>query len=676
MKHPHLHWFLSRWLLPVCFCALIGAMDHPRVRAEDKFDWPGIRGPEWNGISRETGIADSWPKEGPPVLWTRQLGQGYSSFVAWDDRIATQYQSLSGQYVICMNADTGETIWEYRYDWPYDPAGVYPGPRSTPTYHEDKLYFASPAGLVGCLSAKTGTLLWSVKLAEQFKCELTGFGYSCTPTLVDGMVILPVGAKSASMVALDAKTGAVKWQAGNDAGSYSPAFPISLEGRPLVLGYLENVLVCHDRVTGEVLWRHQLSQGYDEHSSWPLYREPHLWISSPFRQGSELLELSSDPESPVKSLSKRELMSNDIFSSVLVDGAIYGFDVRDPQAKTHRTTRGIFRCIDFETGQEYWSIGDGQIVRENSSVGRTKTANGEVPNIGHATVIAAGGKLILFNDLGELILARATTERYEELARVSVLGGEICWTQPALSRGRLFVRNQSQAACLFLGAPETLEQEARSRAVTAAEIPQAEYFDWAGVILGVEPEYAFDLPSSTWLRRWFLICLAGIMGGSLFVVAAVRMIPWFRRSSGACQETVYWGIVFIAGACGTTYLSMLLKDFTFTWPVCLFAAFQVFVNRVTLKHQQLTRRNWKVSGTVCLVFIAVCLFYFLICRRLSLVFEWVFLVGFPGAVPFSLAATHLFATRRFHFAWKVFATALAFAAFYWSSIVFMHAWVR
>ncbi len=70
--------------------------------------------------------------------------------------------------------------------------------------------------------------------------------------------------------------------------------------------------------------------------------------------------------------------------------------------------------------------------------------------IGHATVIAADGKLILFNDLGELILAKATKERFEQLGRVSVLGGEICWTQPALSDGRLFVRNQSRAACVFL----------------------------------------------------------------------------------------------------------------------------------------------------------------------------------------------------------------------------------
>ena len=662
---------------PVFLCCLIPLTVFSLTQlSADEFDWPGIRGTEWNGISQESGIMETWPEQGPPVLWTRQLGQGYSAFIAWDDRLATQYQSLSGQYVICMDANTGQTLWEHHYEWAYDPAGVYPGPRATPTYFDGCVYFASPAGLMGCLDADSGNLLWSVKLAEQFGCELTGFGYACSPTLVDGLVILPVGCKGASMVALDATTGTVKWQAGDDAASYAPAFPISLHARSLVLGYLENVLVCHDRQTGELLWRHELSQGYDEHSSWPLYREPHLWISSPFRAGAEMLELSRDSNTPVKSLGKRPLMSNDIFPSVLLDGAVYGFDVREPQAKTHRTTRGIFRCLNFETGEEYWSVGDGRPIRQNIGEPTAATVSGETPLIGHATVIAVDGKLILFNDLGELILARATKERYEELARVSVLAGEICWTQPALSNGRLFVRNQSRAACVFLGDPKNLESEVRNRAVTTAEIPQKAYFDWASVILGVEPEYAFDLPSMAWLRRWFKVCLFGIMGGCLLLMIVFQALPRFRKASRQFQEAIFWGVVFVVGACGTTYFSPLLNDFIFTWPVCLFAAFQSFIDRISLKHKHLTARERLTSGVACLVFLAVCLLYFLVCRRLSLVFEWVFLGGFFAAVPFSIAARQLFRNRRCYPAWQVLATALAFAAFYWSSVAFLHLRVR
>ena len=503
-----------------------------QAAAPPNHDWPGIRGPHWNGISDEAGLSDSWPAEGPPVLWTRELGQGYSAFVAWSNRIATQYQSLAGQYVICLDADTGHTLWEHRYDWPYDPAGVYPGSRATPMYKDGLLYFASPAGLVGCLDAETGSLKWSVELAKQFQCEITGFGYACSPTVIDGLVLLPVGGSNASMVALDATTGAVRWQSGSSPGSYAPAFPISFHGRRLVLGYLENSLVCHDRSTGKLLWPHDLSQGYDEHSSWPIYQEPFLWISTPFQAGAELLELTDEPEDRVHSRGKQPLMSNDIFSSVSLDGAIYGFDVRDPQAKTHRSTRGVFRCLDFQTGQEHWSVGNDR-PRRNSDV-----TQGDEPWIGHATVIAADGKLILFNDLGELILAKATKERFEQLGRVSVLGGEICWTQPALSNGRLFVRNQSRAACVFLRDPSELKPALRRKTLTLADIPQQAYFDWASVILGVEPEYAFDLPSRQWLTRWFQISLVGIMGGWLLAMMLTRFLPGLRGVSPETRETL------------------------------------------------------------------------------------------------------------------------------------------
>ncbi len=635
------------------------------AQESNQFDWPNIRGPKWDGTSEETGLVDRWPETGPPVLWTRELGQGYSSFVTWDDRIATQYQSLSGQFVVCLNANTGATIWEYRYDWPYDPAGVYPGPRATPTIEGGRLYFAAPSGLVGCLDATQGRVIWTVDLAKTFQSKITGFGYACSPIVVDGHVLLPVGGKGASMVSLDAMTGETTWSSGDDPVSYAPALPIRFQGRALVLGYLQNAIVCHDRMTGERLWRHELSSGYDEHSSWPLYREPLLWISSPFRAGGELLELTGNPDQPILSRGRQSLISNDIFSSVLIDGAIFGFDVKDPQAKTHRSTRGFFRCVDFESGTELWSVGDDRPPRSRT----TPLSAGD--QIGHATVVGADRKLILFNDLGELILAEASRERYIELARTSVLGGEICWTQPTLSRGRLFVRNHTRAACVFLGDPQVLAEELKSRAVTTADIPQHEYVDWASVILSVEPEYAFDLPSIEWLQLWFQVML-WIMGALLVVGFALSWMPVIRTWSLERREVVYWLSALLCGAVGTTMLSSRMNEFVFTWPLCLFAAYQLFIDRVELTRLKLSLMERLSKSMPAFFFVGVCLVYFLVCRRLSLVFEWTFLIGFAAAIPFSLAGR-----RRFHHpavirTWKILTVALAFAAYFWSSAAFMY----
>src|SRR5262249_21942309 len=158
-------------------------------------------------------------------------------------------------------------------------------------------------------------------------------------------------------------------------------------------------LAGFDRDTGRLLWRNELSQGYDEHAAWPIYVEPNLWISAPFRWGSSLLRVPPEDKGTARELWHANLLANDIFSSVYHDGAIYGFDLRDVQAKLHRPSRGRFRCIDMKSGAPRW----------------------ETEETGHASVLIADGKLVLFNDKGEFILARAGTERYEELARASVL---------------------------------------------------------------------------------------------------------------------------------------------------------------------------------------------------------------------------------------------------------------
>ena len=94
-----------------------------------------------------------FPAAGPPLLWAREIGQGYSGFAVCDGRAYTQSQSLYEQSVLCLDADTGRTIWSYSYGWPYDGGGLYPGPRSTPTVSGGQIFFASPQGLVGCLTA-------------------------------------------------------------------------------------------------------------------------------------------------------------------------------------------------------------------------------------------------------------------------------------------------------------------------------------------------------------------------------------------------------------------------------------------------------------------------------------------------------------------------------------------
>jgi hypothetical protein len=377
-------------------------------------------------------------------------------------------------------------------------------------------------------------------------------------------------------------------------------------------------------------------------------------------------------------------MSNDIVSSVLVDGAVFGFDVRDPQAKTHRPTRGHFRAIDLLTSREHWSnaalnyrdvrVDDSPNASPSRERGPDQPSLAS-PRIGHSSVIVADGKLILLNDTGELMLARATTERYEELGRVRILGGEIGWTQPILHRGRLYARNQSRAVCVYLGDPDLFETGRPIPTLKAADIPQGKYVDWASVLLSVEPEYAFDIPSNQWLRDWYLFSMLGVFAPSL-ALAGITWLVLRRRQTIRVARAVVGISSFLLGAAGTTAFSYWTGEFVFTWPVCLFVSFWAAVSQMRLPTtDQLAPPPRRWPGYVALTsFLIVCLVYFLLCRRFSLLFEWIFLAGFPAATPAALANLWCAKYVRFAAVTEAVCAAASFSLFYWSSVTIL--WLR
>ncbi|MBS0262063.1 MAG: PQQ-binding-like beta-propeller repeat protein [Planctomycetes bacterium] len=611
--------------------------------------WPFVRGPRFDGHSPEIHLAEGWPESGPPVLWHRSLGQGYSSFVASADRVFTQYQTLSGQYVACLAADTGEPLWEYHYDWPFEAAGLYPGPRATPTLANDRIYFASPVGLVGCLSWE-GQLLWQVDVRKTFNGKGTEFGYSCSPTVIDDLVLLPVGGQGASLVALDATDGTTRWTSGDAPASYVPAYPVEIQGRKLIIGYLQNTLTCFDQSAGEQIWRMELSNGYDEHAAWPILVDGKLWISAPFKSGSRLLDLTETSPEPATIWRSLQL-SNDVFSSIYTQQALFGFDLRDVQAKLHRPSRGIFRCLDFATGESLW----------------------ESAETGHCSVLAADGKLFLFNDQGDLIVARASRERYTELARCALLPGEIGWSAPALHRGRLYVRNQKFAACVYVGEPARFQSATPDRHITIADIPRQRYYDLAAW-MGVEPEYAMDAPSRAWLKHWFLVGLALLALARLPALLMTACWPRLAPVTRACPDLrpLTWICGVVLGGCAMPVLSRWRGEFVFTWPVVLFVAFDAAVSHLQWDRTATRTRAaaWREKIVIGL-FIAICLGYFALCRRLSLAFEWVFLAGFPAALPALLIRHWLYTSQRRSFLLSALLTVIGFAGFYWSAVALL-----
>jgi outer membrane protein assembly factor BamB len=160
-------------------------------------------------------LAASWPEGGPRRLWSRALGDGYSSIVADDKRIYTMYRRGEREVVIAMEAATGVTAWEYSYDAPftkdYDMSNG-PGPHATPLLAENYIFTTGATSKLHCLDKQTGRVVWSRDLIKEFNGTVRVNGYSCSPLAYKNSVIVMVGGAGSAIVALNQKDGSVVWK--------------------------------------------------------------------------------------------------------------------------------------------------------------------------------------------------------------------------------------------------------------------------------------------------------------------------------------------------------------------------------------------------------------------------------------------------------------------------------
>ena len=197
--------------------------------------------------------------------------------------------------------------------------------------------------------------MWKKSFQQELSGEGTEFGYSASPIIADGRVYLPIGGPQASIVAIGLPDGNVAWKSGNGPASYCSMLPISRSGHPLLVGYLQNELVILDRTTGKELWKSRISGGYDEHSAMPIDFDPLVIVSAPFQAGStayriEWHEGSANPLRVEQAWQQTQL-SLDVDSATRIADVIFGFDLRDPQSKAHRPSRGTYRELDANTGE-------------------------------------------------------------------------------------------------------------------------------------------------------------------------------------------------------------------------------------------------------------------------------------------------------------------------------------
>lgn len=387
-------------------------------------DWPRFLGPDGNGTSRETGILTEWSPEGPPVIWSRPIGESYGAPVVSRGRLLIFHRIGNEEVIESMDALTGsDTHWKFGYPTAYvDRYGYNGGPRSSPTIDGDRVYTYGAEGVLTCLDFETGALVWQRQVNDFYEVPQGFFGVGVTPVIEEDMILINVGGPNgAGIVAFNKHSGETVWTASNDTASYSTPIVATLHGERLAIFHTGDGLLIVEAKTGKIRHQYPFRSRVRESAiaATPLLIDDTVFLSATYKIGAVALKIT--PDSLVEVWKNVDSMQNHWAMSTYKDGYLYGMDGRHESGAN-------FRCVDFETGEVIWS--------QRAKVGR-------------ASFIVADGQLIALGERGHLLLIRITPDGYQEVARARVLNYP-SWTPPILAQGYLYVRNENTLLCLDL----------------------------------------------------------------------------------------------------------------------------------------------------------------------------------------------------------------------------------
>lgn len=389
-------------------------------------DWPQWRGPERNGISRETGLLKEWPKDGPKLLWqVNDIGDGYSTPSVVGTRIyVMSNRGMENEFVQALSTKDGKPIWTTRVGNVGNPEQnpPYPKARSTPTVDGNFIYVLGSDGDLACLEAKKGKILWQKNIRKEFGGQPGEWAYAESP-LVDGdVVVVTPGGAQATIVALNKKTGALIWKSavpGGDPAGYSSAIVVQAGGKKQYVQFLSKGIVGVDAKTGQFLWRYaEVAKGPAQYFM-PVARDGYVYGGA-LGVGGGLVRLKSEGSGiAAEQVYFTRGLPNGLGGAVLVGDYLYGTEIAG----------GELVAIEFTTGKIMW---------KEESIGRVSAAY-------------ADGLLYLHCIEGDIALIEATPDGYRQKGRFTPPAQpkhkqvgtypEQAYAYPVISNGRLYIRD-------------------------------------------------------------------------------------------------------------------------------------------------------------------------------------------------------------------------------------------
>ena len=431
---------MSRWCV-----FLLAAAITPSATSGD--DWPQWRGPTRNGVWAEPDVIAEFPAAEVKLKWRTPISSGYSGPTVADglvyvtDRVVEPKEI---ERVHCFAAKTGKRVWSHEYDCPYGGVGYKAGPRASVLIHDGLAYSLGATGHLFCFQADTGRIVWKRDLQTQYKIRMPNWGITASPLVEGDLLILQIGGAGEScLAAFDRKSGDERWTAAADDASYAAPIVVDQAGQRVLIGWTGERVLGLDPTSGKLFWQ----QPY-KWEKWPIgiadpVVDKQFLLISEVHKGSLLLKLSDKAQRVERVWHRRkEEIGEDqalhcLMSTPYIAGEhIYGAD-----------SDGVLRCLRLDSGEQVW--------QDDSAVPRNRWAT--------IHMVRNGDRTWLFNERGELIIAKLTPQGFHEISRAKLIDPTtdqlrrrdgVTWSHPAFADRHVFARNDKELVCADLSADQ------------------------------------------------------------------------------------------------------------------------------------------------------------------------------------------------------------------------------
>ncbi|CDN32801.1 putative polyvinylalcohol dehydrogenase [Mucinivorans hirudinis] len=387
----------------------------------------GWRGEERQGIYNESGLLKEWGAEGPKLLWAvENCGKGYSSPTIYGDRIylTSLTEDEQGEQVVAFTIE-GKKLWERAYGRMWGKS--FPDARTTPTLYKGRLYVISGVGDVACIDAATGEIVWQREAGVEYGSNLALYGESESPLVFDDKVIYTPGGEKTTIVALNALTGAEVWKTEaihNQENSYVNPVLITHNGKRQIVTCTGDYLISLDPQSGKVLWKimplPQEKRYYPDgkradtaFTNTPIYHNGKIYLTSGHGQGSQMFEINPE-SSDVKLLWRNDDQSSQMGGAILIDNVVYA-------PSWINNSKGNWTAVDWNTGETLY--------------------NTEWRNKG-SMIYADGMFYCYEDRQGWVALVKPNPQKWEVVSEFRLKGGDgYHWAHPVIHKGILYIRH-------------------------------------------------------------------------------------------------------------------------------------------------------------------------------------------------------------------------------------------